>query len=74
MKIKLKSLSDKVTAIALYLLCMTLVISMYLEISYMADYGFYDRAKGSSYPFMALMSEKIEKESDDIKEYVMLSL
>ena len=74
MKIKLKSLSDKVTAIALYLLCMTLVISMYLEISYMADYGFYDRAKGSSYPFMALMSEKIEKESEDIKEYVMLSL
>lgn len=74
MKIKLKSLSDKVTAIALYLLCMTLVISMYLEISYMADYGFYDRAKGNSYPFMALMSEKIEKESEDIKEYVMLSL
>ena len=37
MKIKLKSLSDKVTAIVLYLLCMTLVISMYLEISYMAD-------------------------------------
>ena len=46
MKIKLKSLSDKVTAIVLYLLCMTLVISMYLEISYMADYGFYDRSKG----------------------------
>ena len=74
MKIKLKSLSDKVTAIVLYLLCMTLVISMYLEISYMADYGFYDRSKGDSYPFMALMSEKVEKESEDIKEYVLLSI
>lgn len=37
MKIKLKTLADKITAVALYLICMTIVISLFLEVSYMAD-------------------------------------
>ena len=59
MKIKLKSLSDKVTAIVLYLLCMTLVISMYLEISYMADYGFYDRSNWILIPLHVIYQRKV---------------
>lgn len=73
MKIKLKTLSDKITAVVLYLLCMTIVITLFLEVSYMADYGFYDKISTTNYTTTRLMKEKVDKEFSTIEEYVLLS-
>lgn len=73
MKIKLKTLSDKITAVVLYLICMTIVIAMFLEVSYMADYGFYDKIQPTEYTTTRLMKEKVDKEFNNIEEYVLLS-
>lgn len=74
MKIKLKTLADKITAVALYLICMTIVISLFLEVSYMADYGFYDKFQLTESTTTRLMKEKVDKEYSNIEEYVLLSL
>lgn len=71
MKIKLKTLSDKITAVVLYLLCMTIVISLFLEVSYMADYGFYSKVGNSQDTFYKLMAEKVDKEYSDIEKFVL---
>ncbi len=71
MKIKLKTLSDKITAVVLYLLCMTIVISLFLEVSYMADYGFYSKVGSSQDTFYKLMTEKVDKEYSDIEKFVL---
>lgn len=73
MKIKLKTLADKITAVALYLICMTIVISLFLEVSYMADYGFYDKFQLTESTTTRLMKEKVDKEYSNIEEYVLLS-
>ena len=73
MKIKLKTLSDKITAVVLYLICMTIVIAMFLEISYMADYGFYEKFQTTQETFDTLMGEKVDKEYADIEKYVLMS-
>ena len=61
MKIKLKTLSDKITAVVLYLICMTIVIAMFLEISYMADYGFYEKFQTTQETFDTLMGERLTR-------------
>lgn len=73
MRIRLKTLSDKITAIVIYLICMTLVIAMFLEVSYMADYGLYNREGGKDYAVTKLMKERVDKEYGNIMEYVSLS-
>ncbi len=73
MKIKLKTLSDKITAVVLYLICMTIVITMFLEVSYMADYGFYDKVGATQDTFYTLMEEKVDKEYTDIEKFVLIT-
>ena len=73
MKIKLKTLSDKITAVVLYLICMTIVITMFLEVSYMADYGFYDKVGTTQDTFYTLMEEKVDKEYSDIEKFVLIT-
>lgn len=73
MKIKLRTLSDKITAVVLYLICMTIVIALFLEVSYMADYGFYDKFQVTETTITRLMKEKVDKEYTNIEEYVLLS-
>lgn len=73
MKIKLKTLSDKITAVVLYLLCMTIVISLFLEVSYMADYGFYDKVGSTQDTFYKLMEEKVDNEYSDIEKFVLMT-
>lgn len=72
MKLKLKTLTDKVTVAIAYILTVAIAVCLALAINFMYDYRFYS-PDYQVYPTQKAMSMKTEGEYEFIKEYVIYS-
>lgn len=73
MRIKLKTLSDKVIVAFVYMLIVEIAVALGLAINFMSDYHFFTDDSGV-YPVQKAMSQKVEKEYDALENYITLYL
>ncbi len=71
MKLTLKNLSDKITAVFIYLLLAELVVALFLAIDCMVDYRFYEPDPGV-YAQQEMFRVKTGDEFDTIEHYIFL--
>ena len=73
MRYMIKSLSDKITAILIFLLLAELAVAMFLAIDCLVDYRFYS-GEGESYATEEAMRTKTGAEFENIEYYTALKL
>ncbi len=73
MKYMIKSISDKITAVFIYLLLAELAVAMFLAIDCLADYRFYS-GEGTSYAVGETMRVKTNSEFEYIEHFTELML